>query len=361
MDSHRVTLAGFLQFGRTMRPALLFAAALTTACGLDDDGDAQEMPPPPPPPPAAPLATAGTYRVVSTLDVQAAAVLPQNVYDSVDALRGLRDAPGETLFDLADEGGVPLVKELRAALPEALESKLYGWIDEHLEGVTYGDGPVAAAIDDIVTTSETVLGTVELVSDLDLAAPSSQHRLRQVAFNTTGAQARFDLAATAGLPLTLEASVVTRIDASPSGAQLMLDEHAFGFHYGTLAYLAFENALRARTGRDLRENLAVLVDCQALAAAVSRKCVLSACVGHEAELRGICEGGLDYLASSLRARLEAVRFDAVALRRGDARLIAGATSDGRADDVVDGVWSAEINVGQGPRKAPATFAGHRSL
>src|SRR5688500_12603028 len=58
-----------------------------------------------------PVASEGVYALASTLDLQAAAVLPQTVYDGVVLLRGLRDEPGRTLFDLAESAGVPYVED----------------------------------------------------------------------------------------------------------------------------------------------------------------------------------------------------------------------------------------------------------
>jgi len=352
-----------------MQPTLVLAAALLTASAClpptgdtgddappaDPDPDPHPLPPPPPPP----LTCSGTYALRSVLDLQAAAVLPQPLYDTVDTLRGLRDEPGRTLFELAEAAGVPYVDTLRDALPDAVESRLYGWIDAHLAGVTYGGGPVADAIDQVVTAAETVLADIRLDSELDLAAPSSTHHLRAVAFAMAGGEVRFDLAAAEELPLALSVAVATQIDASPAQAQLALGDHAFGFAYGELAYAAIETAVQARYGTDVRGLLAAAIDCPTLATAIAGRCVLGQCVGHATELRAICDAGVDYIADELRAHFAEARFDAVALHAGSATLVDGDTADGRADVIDGGVWTAEIDAGLGPRAAPGTFTGAR--
>src|SRR5262245_6292024 len=190
-----------------MKHAWLLALSLVPAAAACDDEPVRSDP-------EAIQFGSGTYTVASTLRPQATAVLPQQAVDIVEALRGLRDAPGRTMFDLAEEAGVPAVDELRSAVPDALESRIYGWIDEAMDGVTYGDGPAAQAIDAVVDAADTVIGEIRLTSELDLGAPSSTHRVREVAFALPHVDARFDLAALAGTPVALSVEAPTLLQAS---------------------------------------------------------------------------------------------------------------------------------------------------
>jgi hypothetical protein len=360
-------MARFVLFGPTMRPTLLLAstALLMAACippNLADDvveepGADPDSEPAPDPVPA--IATDGAYAIESTLDVQAAAVLPQTAYDAVQTLRGLRDEPGRTLFDLAEEAGVPAVEEIRAALPSSLESRLYGWIDGELATYTHGDGPVATAIDDVLTICETPLAEVELASDLTITGATATHRLREVGFAIDGLVLRYDLANLDGLPLALQATVAATVISDGPVAQLTLSRHAFGLPFGQLALTAIEDVLQLRYGTDLRGVIGLLIDCPALAADVADQCYYGVCVGHEAQLLAVCEGGLDRLADKVRDELLAYDFDAITLHAGTAQLSDGATVDGVADAVVGGVWTADLDAGMGPRAAPGTFAGGR--
>jgi len=100
------------------------------------------------------------------------------------------------------------------------------------------------------------------------------------------------------------------------------------------------------------------VSCAGLAKTVSDKCVLGVCVGHETELKSICNSGLDALVDFSHDRMAAMRLEVFHLASGNARLVDD-DRDGYGDRIVDGVWQAELNLGLGLRKAPATFDGAR--
>jgi len=330
--------------------------AATTACATpvggpdrDDVGD----PDPDDPAPDQPLATSSGYELRSELDVQASVALPQSVYDGVDLLRGLRDHPGETMFDLAETAGVPAVGTIRDALPSAVESKLYGWIDGYVQQVTTGDGAVAVVIDGIVDASETVLAECALTSTLTLDGGVATHTLTTIGFDAFGMTAEYDL--------TSVPSVITS-DTAPytvagvgAATTLTIGDHTFGLPYGELALRAVEDALIAQRGTDLRGTLGALIDCPTLAATIADKCVFGVCVGHETQLQQVCEGALDHAVDELRSRFEAARFDAISLHAGTAAMI-DADADGRAEHLTGGVWTADLNAGLGARPAPATFA-----
>lgn len=320
----------------------------------DPDSDPDEEPPPPPPP--APLACEGTYGIDTVLDVQAAAVLPQTAYDAIEILRGLRDAPGQTLFDLAEEAGVPAVGEIRDALPSSLESRLYGWIDDELAQFTHGDHPIAVALGLILRVAEATVAEIHLGAELTLDGDAAVHTLREVGFAIEGREVRIGVEEWAGV-LDLDGEATARVTPDGTDARLALGAHAFGLPYGELALRAIEDVLVLELGADLRGALGMLIDCPTLAHEVATTCYWGACVGHEAQLLEVCEGGLDHAAAQIRSRLAAVRFDAIALDAGTARLLDGSPADRVADDLVDGVWQATIDAGMGPRFAPGTFAG----
>jgi hypothetical protein len=114
----------------------------------------------------------------------------------------------------------------------------------------------------------------------------------------------------------------------------------------------------AAFGGDVRATLGKAINCPALAHTIAGKCVLGVCVGHETQLASICTGGLDALVDQAHARLAAFRLDVFRFIDGAARLVDD-DQDGVADRIVDGTWNAEMNLGLGLRKAPATFAATR--
>lgn len=101
----------------------------------------------------------------------------------------------------------------------------------------------------------------------------------------------------------------------------------------------------------IRASLGAAVNCPLVAARVASKCVLGVCVGHTSELTSICERGLDEVVERAHAKLASFRFDAFHLEAGTATVL--------ATGLVGGVWTAEINAGQGLRHAPATFTATR--
>jgi hypothetical protein len=253
---------------------------------------------------------------------------------------------------------VPAVGTLLDALPSYLESRLYAWIDSQLASYVHGDGPIATAIDLVLRVAETSIAELRLASELTLEDGVAIHRLHEIVFAFESAEVRIDLDGFAPV-VDLEETPAAVCTAGEDEAELALGAHAFGVPFGELALAALDDVLIAEFGADLRGTLGLLVDCPRLAAAVADRCYLGVCVGHEAELRAICEGGLDYLADQIHDRIAAVRFDAVSLDAGTARMLDGTPDDGVADQLVDGVWSARIDAGMGPRSAPGTFTGTR--
>ncbi len=305
------------------------------------------------------LTTDGAYRLQSTLVIESGALLPATAYDALQTVEGLRDHPARTLFDLAEDAGVPAVGTLRDALPASIESRIEGWIDDELRGHTTGDGTLAQVIDAVLAIGHAEVGEVRLSSRLALNGATATHRLDTVELAVMDHALAYDVAPLAGLGVELEASCAATITRDRSGTTVALDGHGFGLPYGRLAWRAMDDLVRARYGRDLRALLGDQVPCQAIATAVAVRCVLGVCVGHQAELAAICVAGLDRAVSELRERVEAATVEPIALAAGQARLLDGSPADGVASILDDGTWSARLDLGQGVRPAPASFAGIR--
>lgn len=311
------------------------------------------------PPVVAPLATDGSYRLDTELDVEAGALLPATAHDAMLALEGLRDHPSQTLFALADDAGVPAVGTLRDALPSTLESRLDGWIDTRIRSVTTGDGTLAQVLDGLLGIGRADVAEVRLQSRLTLAGGAGTHRLDTVELTALDRSLAYDVAPLAGAGFELEVPVATTVRPDGVAATLALGGHGFGLPYGKLAWRAFDDLVKARYGgRDLRAVLGDQLDCAGMAASVANQCVLSLCVGHASELRAICEGGLDRAVAQLRTRVEAATVEPIALDAGAATLVDG-DDDRTSSAIAAGTWTARLDLGQGLRPAPATFSGAR--
>jgi hypothetical protein len=161
---------------------LLLIGCIAPGTGTsDDDGDGSGsgsgsgsgMTTPPPPPPVA----SGIYHVQSDIDLTVEALLPQSVEDVVVTLRDFETNPAKTMFDLAEDAGVPAVGTLRDALPQVLEDKLEGWINGEIANVTLGGVPITQVAGGIVVLAETTLTHFALESELTIASGSATHTL----------------------------------------------------------------------------------------------------------------------------------------------------------------------------------------
>jgi len=291
-------------------------------------------------PPNYPSAT-GTYKVDSRIDITVEALLPQSIADMVVTARDFSENPAETLFDLAEDAGVPAVGTVREYLPDYLENKVEGWLNAEINKLTINGVPVTQVAASFVALAETSLTTVSLKSELSIAGGTATHTLKVLDLAPTGIDKQFDLGALPG-----DAVMQTTTAKSEKGT-LALGEQTFGLAYGEYAWQAIEAACTAEYGQGIRATLGAAVDCPSIANTVASKCVWGACVGHATELTEICERGLDEVVERVHAKFAATRFDAIHFTAGTAKV----SSTG----LTGGVWTAEINAGQGLRPVPATF------
>ena len=318
----------------------------------DTDNNNDDIDPPAPPPA---VTARGAYQVRSTFDLTAAAVLPEPAYNVVETLHDFSTAPAHTLIDLAEAAGVPAVSELRAALPDSLESRLEGWIDERIATVKIDGVPVTQVAGELAALAELPLTQFAIDSTLDVregGAPAT-HRLRTLDFTPAGLDAKLPVD---DLPGDI---IAAQVAASCQGGDLALGDHRFGLPYGTYAWRGIEAAVTAQYGAGIRDLLGTAVNCPALADSIASKCVFTTvCVGHRAQLLQLCERGLDEVVGVAQRKMEALRFDAIRLEAGTAAL-ADAAADGTAARITGGVWTAQIDASQGLRPVPATFTGAR--
>jgi hypothetical protein len=297
--------------------------------GTDGDNDHDA-----PTQPAKPTAS-GAYAVHSTFDLTIEALLPQQAADMVTLLRQFSQQPAMTMFDVAEDAGVPAVGEIRDALPSYLEDKLYGWIDGEIAKVTVDGVPVTQYAANIAALAETSLGQFAIDSTLTIQGTTAHHALGSLDLSPAGLDAQFDLSA-------LPAATAT---CSTANGTLTIGTHGYSIAYGEYVWQALDAKVHVRA------TIGAAVNCPAIAQTISNKCVFSVCVGHAAQLTEICERGLDEIVDRVHDEFTAERLDLVQLDQGTATL-----SDA---DHMTGTWSAQINAGQGLRHAPATFTATR--
>ncbi len=300
-------------------------------------------------------ANEGPYQVTSTIDLSVEAILPQQAELVVQTLRDFSQNPAHTLITLAGQYGVPEVAALYDALPSILTDQLESWINGEIAKIQIAGKPVTEWAGDIAGLADTALTKFALDSTLAIDAKTATHTLTAIDFSPTGILH-------AKLPLTgLPADILTQTPdvAVAAGGALTLGDQQFGLAYGEYAWQGLNAAVTLLFGADIRTELGNAVDCPKLAQDIANKCVLTVCVGHASELQAICEGGLDALVDTVHAQFSALRFDVFEFASGTGTLVDD-NGDGVADRITDSVWDAQMNLGMGPRHAPATWTAERA-
>jgi hypothetical protein len=248
---------------------------------------------------------------------------------------------------------VPAVGTIRAALPSALEDKLGGWINEEIQKLKIGDTKITTYAGDLAELAEFSLTQFELESELTIDHYETTHTLTALDLSPTGFDIRVPITGLAADILTQHPTITVA-----EGGLVSFGNQTFGLAYGTYAWNALDAISTQQFGQDIRGTLGVAVNCDAFARNIADKCVLGACVGHETELKAICNGGLDGLVDFTKGKFTALDLNAFQFETGVATLVDD-DADGFGDRVVGGVWEAKMNIGMGLRHAPATFEGAR--
>ena len=333
-------------------PAIVASLALltTAACGTTPgDGANEEGGTPEHPVPY----KAGPYKVHTSVDFTIEAVLPPQIETAVVFLRLFSTNPARAIFDLAELKGVPAVGVIRDVLPGVLEDRLEGWINDEIAKLKIGGKPITAYAGQLAALAEIALSEFAVESQLTITGTTTSHTLTALDLRPTGIDFRLPIGGLAGDILTQTPT----LSVSEGGALGFSEQH-FGLNYGEYAWRGLEYASTQLFGGDIRATLGKAMNCAGLAKTISDKCVLGVCVGHEPELKSICNGGLDALVDFSHDRMGAMRLEVFHLASGNARLVDD-DGDGYGDRIVDGVWQSELNLGLGLRKAPATFDGAR--
>jgi hypothetical protein len=326
--------------------ALLLVGCIAPGTGTSDgDGDGSGSGSGMTTPPAV---ASGMYEVRSDIDLTVEALLPQSVEDVVVTLRNFETNPARTLFDLADDAGVPAVDTIRGALPQILEDKLEGWINDEIATVTLDGVPITQVAGGIVALAETTLTHFTLESELTIGSDAATHTLTGLDFSPAGIDAHLTFDPT----LNDITSATTTYHAT--GTAAALGDHGYAIAYGEYAWRALEAAFVATYGMGTYDALLSAVNCDGLAATLAQKCYVGYCVGHQTELKQICTRGVEEVINRAYAKFAEQRFDLVHFASGSATLVDSDTNL-VVETLASGVWDAEINAGQGLRHVPATF------
>jgi hypothetical protein len=312
-----------------------------------------------------PVPLSGTYSVVSRFEVPAAAAAPGPLGDALGLIHGMAENPARALLDTAEEAGVPALGTLRLLLPGTLEAKVEEWMNAYLlaaetDGVSPHDQIVE--LDELIRS---VLLAWDLRSELDLPAGApGTHTPTALVFGT-GEPIVVPVDATAAVT---RASGVTGLVTWPDGIdgapRATIGDHFMGVPFGHYALVAVEAALAARYGAaDVRGALGTFVDCPGMAESVASRCIGFVCVGNEATLEAVCQGGLDALAEKIEERVLSLNYEAIRFESGTAAaqgvVVDALSGTATAEQLTGGVWTASVDLGNEPEPADATFTAAR--
>jgi hypothetical protein len=312
-----------------------------------------------------PVPLSGTYSVVSRFEVPAAAAAPGPLGDALGLIHGMAENPARALLDTAEEAGVPALGTLRLLLPGTLEAKVEEWMNAYLlaaetDGVSPHDQIVE--LDELIRS---VLLAWDLRSELDLPAGApGTHTPTALVFGT-GEPIVVPVDATAAVT---RASGVTGLVTWPDGIdgapRATIGDHFMGVPFGHYALVAVEATLAARYGAaDVRGALGTFVDCPGMAESVASRCIGFVCVGNEATLEAVCQGGLDALAEKIEEKVLSLNYEAIRFESGTAAaqgvVVDALSGTATAEQLTGGVWTASVDLGNEPEPADATFTAAR--
>jgi hypothetical protein len=296
--------------------------------------------------PENPIPNEGTYTVASRINFTSE--MPQ-VQAALTELRGFAANPAHALLAQAQAASVPALAELNAALSITLKDRLEGWMNAEIDKVRIDGKTMRDYATQMAGISETTLTQFTLRSSLTMSPLGVMHSLTEINFTPVALDIVVPIGGLKADTLTQRTSVTVG-----EGGVLELGEQEFGLGFGSHAWQAINLASTTLFASDLHDSLVTAMSCSTIAQAVSTKCYGTSCVGHATQLQAVCEAAADSIVAKLRERIPAFKLDTYRFVQGTARLVDD-NLDGMADRIVDGTWDTEIDFGQGPRAAAATF------
>jgi hypothetical protein len=296
----------------------------------------------------------GPYELTSTVDMTSETILPRQIDEVVQTLRDFSANPATTLIGLADAARDPAITTLRSKVSVQLLARLPLWVNEEVQKVTLGGKSLPQVADQLAMLTRTSLTRFAIQSELSLdGAPA--HRIVGINMGPAGMDLKVPFEPIEGDAIDQQPETVVGADGS-----LSLGDQKFALAYGKHAWEGIDAASAALFGDAVRPALGTAVNCPAMAKTIAERCLLTVCVGNEDVVRDLCESSLDRLVASVRDKLGEMNLNTLHFSEGTARVV-DTDGDGVGDQIADGVWKAELDLGfgLGVHAAPATFSGGR--
>jgi len=289
------------------------------------------------------------YAVTSRIDFTLNGTSPPAVADAVASLKAFAANPAKTMLGLADP---TQVQQLKTAIGTTLSNNLEGWINTELDKARIATKTLRQVSTDVASITETSLTRFYLNSTLTMTPAKTTHALTGLNFKP----ASVDIVVLIGGISADQLTQHPALTVAEAGS-LALGDHHFGLAFGDHAWSGINLATTTMFGNGVQTTFVNGTSCSTLAKAIAAKCSTT-CVGHESELRAICDGATAKLVGQLRERVAAFHLDLFRFASGNAHLL-DENYDGLADRITDGMWSVELNLGTGVRQASAPFTASK--
>ncbi|MBS2014237.1 MAG: hypothetical protein JST00_15225 [Deltaproteobacteria bacterium] len=321
----------------------------------------------------------GKYELSNYFDVTSAGVFPDTANDTLKALSNFREKPTQTMVDLLDAANVPVVPNVLNAIPAIIRDQVLGWVDENIIKSIYKTAPFAKTMTGVLDDLASITTKFELVTTLDVPTGNAigdalgSHTFSGVAWNWQEKR-NFIGAPEVLKQLELQQVAVNAValeKRSPEleSGRLKIGKHKFDVPIGSFMILAMNKLLKDKFGvANLREALGAIVNCEAIADTVSKKCIDpigpgKVCVDHKNELKGLCNAGLEVVTGVVQGQISRLDLPLLDMREGQAQMWDAAAEKGPLDATIDridkGFWEAHVTVGKSDKKILATFVGKR--
>jgi hypothetical protein len=322
----------------------------------------------------------GKYELSNYFDLTSAGVFPDMANDTLKALSNFKEKPTQTMVDLLDAANVPIVPQVINAIPSLIRDQVLGWVDDHIVKSLFKSVPFAQTLTSMLDDLGTIATRFELVTSLDLPVGNATGDVAATHTFSGVAWSWQEKRTFIGAP-----DVIKSLEAQPVGAnavalekrspelesgRLILDEHKFNVPIGSFAVLAADQLAKDKFGAaNLRDALGKVVDCEAVADDVSKKCIDppgpgKICVDHKNEIKGLCNTGLDVLIGVVQGQIKRLDLPLLRMKEGTAQMWDAPAQGGPLDATIDridkGFWTAFVTVGKTEKPILATFTGRRT-
>jgi hypothetical protein len=321
----------------------------------------------------------GRYELSNYFDLTSAGVFPDVANDTLKALSNFKEHPSQTMVDLLAAAKVPVVPTVLNAIPSFIRDQVLGYIDDHMFKSLYANVPFAKNLTTMLDDLATITTKFELVTNLEvpvgnaIGTAQSTHTFAGVAYNWS------DKRTVVNAPEVLKdlekQNVVTNAVSLEKRApeletaRIKIGEHKFNIPIGSFALIAADKLMKDKFGSaNLREAIGKVINCEALADDVSKRCIDPVgpgkiCVDHKAEIQNLCNVGLDVLVGTIQGQIKRLDLPLLNMKEGEGQMWDAPADKGPLDATIDridhGYWTATVNVGKTEKTILATFIGHR--